>query len=167
MNQSMISIGEARTLWNSEQYMELGKRILDPMPLHQQPIWAARILKLVYEHSGLKHEAIETLLEISSNPDQWKMAKPHFSVIRRVLLEFDQKRTRKYVLSEEEKSLCGMLVLAEQTAKVTYNATDPFDEFDEDSGYWLVPLLHGFVKYPSWQSEVFSQKAWNTLMDFS
>jgi hypothetical protein len=29
------------------------------------------------------------------------------------------------------------LVLAELVAKVTYNETNPDDEFDEDSGWWV------------------------------
>ena len=35
----------------------------------------------------------------------------------------------------------GERVVAELVAKVTYNETDPDDEFDEDSGWWIAPCV--------------------------
>jgi len=166
MTETMISKDEARILWDNEQHMELGKRILEAMPLHQQPRWAGRILTLVYQTSGLTHETIDSLLTIIDNPEQWKMAKPQFTVIRDYFLTLSEKRDRG-TITPEENAINGTLVMAEQVAKVTYNATSPFDEFDEDSGYWIVKLLPGFIRTRSKQHTNFPQQAWETLMDFS
>ena len=43
--------------------------------------------------------------------------------------------------------------------KVTYNATNPNDEFDEDSGWWIVACLRGFVD-ARWKDEEFATAAW-------
>jgi hypothetical protein len=40
-----------------------------------------------------------------------------------------------------DRSLLHLLLLAEIAAKVMYNATQPDDPFDEDSGWWLAPCL--------------------------
>jgi hypothetical protein len=40
-------------------------------------------------------------------------------------------------LTKDQETLASLLLLAEMVAKVTYNATDPPDEFDENSGWWI------------------------------
>ena len=55
----------------------------------------------------------------------------------------------------------SLLSLAELVAKVTYNAVDPPDEFDEDSGWWIAASLRGFVDL--WMDDEFSKVAWSAL----
>jgi len=54
-----------------------------------------------------------------------------------------------------------LLSLAELVAKVTYNAVDPPDEFDEDSGWWIAASLRAFVE--RWNDTNFSEAAWSAL----
>jgi hypothetical protein len=51
--------------------------------------------------------------------------------------------------------------LAELVAKVTYNATDPPDRFDEDSGWWIAACLRDLVDRLG--DEEFSEAAWSAL----
>ena len=44
----------------------------------------------------------------------------------------------------QELELC-QLYLAENVAKVLYNATNPVDPFDEDSGWWTVSCLKDYL----------------------
>ena len=64
-------------------------------------------------------------------------------------------------LTKEQELLGWLLALAELVAKVTYNATDPQDEFDEDSGWWIAPCLKGFLD--SLNDNEFSNVAWSAL----
>jgi hypothetical protein len=48
--------------------------------------------------------------------------------------------------------------LAENVAKVLYNATDPRDEFDEDSGWWIVSCLKDILDVL--KDDEFSKVAW-------
>lgn len=43
--------------------------------------------------------------------------------------------------SPAEKLFLAQLCLAENVAKVVYNATNPPDPFDEDSGWWIAVCL--------------------------
>ena len=166
MNNKILLKNEALKLWNENKGIELGRLVFNEISINQQPVWAGKILTLVYGTSDLKHETIEELLDIINFPEKWKNGKIIFSKIRRSVLDFDKKQERKHTLSEEEIAICGMLILAEQVAKVTYNATSPFDEFDEDSGHWIPYLLRDFTKTTPWDSESFSQKAWEALINF-
>ena len=60
---------------------------------------------------------------------------------------------------------CGMqlhlFALAELVAKVTYNAAEPPDEFDQDSGWWIASELRYFVDL--WNDKSFSESAWLAL----
>jgi hypothetical protein len=55
-----------------------------------------------------------------------------------------------------------LLSLAELVAKVTYNAAEPPDPFDEDSGWWIAASIRGFVDH-RWKDQEFSEAAWSAL----
>jgi hypothetical protein len=65
-------------------------------------------------------------------------------------------------LTKEQKLLSYILSLAELVAKVTYNAVNPPDEFDEDSGWCLAPFLKGFADH-YWPDDEFRRAAWSAL----
>jgi hypothetical protein len=91
----------------------------------------------------------------------WGNSHRAFSTLRASTLELDElERTRG--LTEDQKLLGSILSLAELVAKVTYNATNPPDEFDEDSGWWIAACLKGFVDH-RWSDDEFSQAAWLAL----
>ena len=75
----------------------------------------------------------------------------------------DFERTCENGLTEEQKVQAWMLSLAELVAKVTYNATNPEDEFDEDSGWWIAVHMRWFIEH--WGDALFTDAAWNALCD--
>ena len=79
--------------------------------------------------------------------------------MRKSTLELDRIRERG--LTKDQELLGWLLALAELVAKVTYSATDPPDEFDEDSGWWIAPCLKGFLD--SLNDSEFSNAAWAAL----
>lgn len=151
---------QAYLLWQKGQSLDAGRLIFEKLPLQTRPIWAAKILKIVIEKAGIVDSSFRRILKIADNPDLWKDAHAAFSEIRREVLKLD--KLRQNGLSAEQDTFCCILSLAELVAKVTYNATEPSDEFDEDSGWWIVPSLRAFGD--SWKDAEFLEKAWNTVV---
>lgn len=140
--------------------MEAGRLIFEKLPTRVRPSWAARILRLVLERSGVQFSPIEHVLHLADNAAEWGDAHRAFSTLRDSMLELDEL-DRTQGLADDQKLLRWLLSLAELVAKVIYNATDPPDEFDEDSGWWIAACLRGFVDF--WNDEKFSKTAWSAL----
>jgi len=75
------------------------------------------------------------------------------------------KLEKAHFRSRSEKLLLPHLLLAELVAKVTYNATNPDDEFDEDSGWWIAVCLKDILDSVS--DSAFSEKMWQVLCNES
>ena len=137
-----------------------GGILFEKLPTDRRPAWAARSLRLVLDRSGLRSSPIERVLEVADNPAEWKDAHKLFSTLREETLKLDSLRVNG--LTEKEELLGCILSLAELVAKVTYNATNPPDEFDEDSGLWIASCLRGFVDH-QWNDKTFSEAAWKAI----
>lgn len=61
--------------------------------------------------------------------------------------------------------LKALLYVAENTAKVIYNATGSKDSFDRDSGAWLVRCSKEFADVVD--DEVFTEELWRVISDVS
>jgi len=150
---------EAAKHWNEGNTLEAGKIIFENLPNDKRPVWAAQILKFAVDNSGTRNKEIDRVLDIAATPKEWKSAKNAFSKIRDLTLDIDKKRNRG--LRKEQEVLGWVLALAELVAKVTYNATDPIDEFDEDSGWWVAQILKGFLDLE--KDDGLSKAAWLVL----
>jgi len=158
-NDNSNHLARAVQYWRGGQPLEAGKLIFENLPEDIRPKWASRILKLVVERSGVHSSPIEQVLYIADHTTEWRNAHRAFSTVRKSTLELDSIRERG--LTKEQELLGWLLALAELVAKVTYNATDPPDEFDEDSGWWIAPCLKGFLDLLS--DDEFSNAAWLAL----
>jgi hypothetical protein len=161
MNPESHTIKLAREFWDGGQPLKAGQLIFEELPIGKRPAWAASILRLVIEKSGIDSAPVENVLRIASSPAEWHTAHRAFTVIRALTLECDIKR-RNNELAPGEQMMGWVLALAELVAKVTYNATRPPDEFDEDSGWWLAACLRGFVDN-IWDDATFANSAWTAL----
>jgi hypothetical protein len=150
-------LSEARGLWNKGDALEAGKLIFENLPVGTRPQWAARVLRLVVDRTGVKSQPVEIAISIANSPNDWGKAHDAFSTVRHATLELD----RLSALSPQQTLLLELLVLAELVAKVTYNSTNPDDEFDEDSGWWIAPCLKDILD--SLNDEKFSAAAWSVL----
>ena len=114
--------------WQGEEPVEVGRIIFKQIAPINRPIWAASILELAT--SWIRHlPEIDYLIAIARDSKEWN--KGHIA--------FDQ--IRKLTLVNQESLLEPLLLLAENTAKVTYNETHPRDPFDEDSGWWIAESI--------------------------
>jgi hypothetical protein len=151
----------AAEFWKEGQPLEAGKLIFENLPSQTRPKWAAKILRLVLGRSGVDQTPFWMVLHTADHQAMWGNGHRAFSMLRGEVLKLDGLRSRGK-LASEQVLLAEVLSLAELVAKVTYNATDPPDEFDEDSGWWIAACLRGFVENV-WRDEEFSKAAWSAL----
>jgi hypothetical protein len=132
---------KARSRWTEGQTLEAGKLIFDSLPSEVRTQWANNILRLVVERTGIKSDVIERVISIANRPEDWGKAHDAFSAVRAKVSKLEGPAA----LNPQQQLLLRHLLLAELVAKVTYNATNPPDEFDEDSGWWIAPCLKGIL----------------------
>ena len=151
---------QAAEYWATGKPLEAGKLVYEGLPPKDRPRWAGRILKTVLNRSGIALTPFNQVLSTSEQEELWKYGNEVFDALRTATLRLDELRS--VGLSEDEKLLASILALAELVAKVIYNATNPLDEFDEDSGWWIAVCLRGFVDH-RWTDEDFALAAWSAL----
>ena len=121
---------QAQLFWQANQPREAGRLIWEHIPVKKRVEWATRVLSMVVERTGITSAPVNNVLQIANNPAKWRSAHDAFSMARSasIALSNDSNKT------PERMSLRHSLCLAEIVAKITYNATNPPDEFDEDNG---------------------------------
>jgi hypothetical protein len=159
-NQNSGCMERAKECWQSNQPLEAGRLIYENLPVEDRPLWAARILRLALEKSGADRSHFERILDTVDHPRQWGNGHRCFDILRQATLELDNLRRRR-ALTEDEEILAHLIFLAELVAKVTYNAVDPSDPFDENSGWRIAAALQWFTGI--WNDEVFAKAAWLAL----
>lgn len=139
-----------------EAGMEAGKLIFESLSNECRPKWAANILRAAVVRSGIKSQPIERVLAVADHPNEWGKAHDAFDSVRRASLTIVHSEFRG-----SQKSLLLCLDLAELVAQVTYNATNPPDEFDEDSGWYIVGHVRKIINLIN--DENFSRAMWSTI----
>ena len=156
-----FDVQKAKDYWNGSRSLEAGRLIYDNLPSEARPRWATQVLQIVVHKSDLPLPFLKETLDLSMNSRKWYRAHRLFDRIRRAALQLDQIQEKRS-WTKEEKLMSDMLGLAELACKVIYNASNPPDEFDSDSGYRLVSYLRYFVDI--WEDKNFSDLAWSTLI---
>jgi len=141
---------QAYDMWNAGQYLEAGRALCDGMPERGRPGWAAAVLSSVRAHVRATPE-IDTLLAIARDENWWSEGHQAFRALRDLTLRV-QGRDPIYE---------GVLLLAENVAKVTYNATHPRDHFDADAGWWVAPTFDYVVRRLN--DPLLTERAWAIL----
>jgi len=147
----------ASDYWRANQPLEAGRLIFESLPKEARLGWAKFILESVIKRTGVSADAIDNILNIARCPSEWRKAHDAFSRARRHALELSDLKDR----TPEQTLLLETLGLAELVAKVVYNVTNPVDEFDEDSGWWIAVCLKNILDLL--QDEEFSTMMWRAL----
>lgn len=150
---------EAEVLWKSGQALEAGRLIYEQLAVSARPYWAMSILSSVLSVTGHRIRSIEHLRRIAEDPEQWHYAHKAFSRIRKRTLRLER---RIWLTKKKELMLCE-LYLAENAAKVLYNATKPRDAFDEDSGWWIASCFKDCIDRID--GDELQISAWSVLSD--
>jgi hypothetical protein len=144
---------EAYRQWASGDPLKAGRQIYESLPNDRRPLWAASILNLCRSLIPRVPE-IDAIHELASNPSRWKKAHASFWPVRDLTLKAEGS-------TSTDPIYVGVLHVAENTAKVTYNASGEPMPFDEDAGWWLVSNLRYVVDKVD--DPEFEKKAWSIV----
>jgi hypothetical protein len=150
-------LSEADRCWKAGDYLNAGRALFERVPAPDRGKWACRVLASAAPAGTFNVPPVRELLGVCAQPDAWRGAKAIFSRIRHVTLKLEGRVFRR----RNHDARLNYVYLAENVAKVLYNATDPPDEFDEDAGWWVAICLRGFLEHdaaPDWE-----RKAWSIL----
>ncbi|MDB5288847.1 MAG: hypothetical protein JWL69_88 [Phycisphaerales bacterium] len=150
-------LDQAIKYWQRGQPLEAGRLIFENLPTEVRPQWASKILELVTKRTRVKSPAIEHILYIADHPSEWKNAHAASSSAGRSAAELKKLGIR----SAEQTLLSLNLALAIIVARVIYNSTNPPDEFDEDTGWWIASTLKRILEFIN--DDEFSQRMWSAL----
>ncbi len=142
LNHDSDYIERAADYWRQGHPLEAGQLIYESQPTEHRPEWASKILKLAITQSGIQFPPVENVIHTAKNAAEWRKAHKAFTTVRNSTLELLTIEER----TKEEELLLSLLGLAENVAKVIYNASNPQDPFDEDSGWWIAVALKDFLE---------------------
>ena len=115
----------------------VGVTIYSRVPDNRRPEWAASILTTCCARVSVVPKPITDVIELASEPAKWQLAHSAFSAVRELTLAADS-RLIKNITNR-------LLYVAENAAKVIYNASRSSAPFDRDSGAWLVRCAKEFA----------------------
>lgn len=115
--------------------LNIGRLIFENVPDNLKPFWSGLILSRFNSHVKNIPDSIKELYQIIENENRWTEAHVQFSKIRQFVLD------NKYDLPN------SYLLLAEKTAKVTYNASGQSAPFDANSGWYISSLALQIANY--------------------
>jgi len=142
-------IKEAKPCWEGGDPLKAGELLYEHIRQRHRPLWALEVLELCMPLTKGIPE-IDELCNIIRNPNRWTEAKEAFSSVRELTLETED--------SSSDTIYTGVLYLAENVAKVTYNASEEPAPFDYNSGYRIVSNLRYIVDQLG--DKTFENKAW-------
>ena len=142
-------IKEAKPYWEGGYPLKAGELLYEHIRQDYRPLWALEVLELCMPLTKSIAE-IDELCNIIRSPDRWAEAHEAFSSVRQLTLKTEHNNS--------DPIYTGVLSLAENVAKVTYNASGEPAPFDYNSGYRIVSDLRHIVDQLC--DNAFDNKAW-------
>ncbi|KAA5541908.1 hypothetical protein FYK55_17075 [Roseiconus nitratireducens] len=152
---SMTADKISREEWNTDP-LAAGVAIYSSVPNDRRPEWAASILAACCHRVANVPKPIQYVIDLASDPKKWKLAHDAFSRVRKLTLAAERRPI--------EKLDHYLLYVAENTAKVIYNASGSSAPFDRDPGAWLVRCAKEFADCEN--DPPFTFSLWSLLTDF-
>jgi hypothetical protein len=130
----------AEEAWRGGRPVEAGRVLYERLARKDRPAWALAVLDACYADQANIPREVEAVREIARDPSRWTEAHDAFSAVRRLVLR-NEKRT-----AVPTDVADGLLYLAENVAKVTYNASGASAPFDHDAGWWVASCARWVVE---------------------
>lgn len=140
----------SREAWNADP-LAAGVAIYSSVPNGRRPEWAANILAACCQRVGRVPKPVQNVIQLASETKKWKRAHDAFSGVRQLTLAAERKLDHY------------LLYVAENTAKVIYNASGSSAPFDEDSGAWLVRCAKEFADCEN--DPAFTMSLWSLITE--
>ena len=125
-----------REAWNADP-LGTGVAVYSRVPNDHRPEWAASILHACCGRVSTNPKPIEHVMHLAPDSANWKLAHDAFSGVRQLTLAAERRPI--------ENTDHYLLYVAENAAKVIYNASGSSAPFDQDSGAWLVRCAKEFA----------------------
>lgn len=106
-----------------------GERICASLSREELVAWAGQVLEAASALCEPVSE-VKAIVDATKDRSQWSSCMPLFSATRALLLRAERGST-------DRATIC-LLYLAENVAKVTYNASDGPAPFDAEAGAWIL-----------------------------
>jgi len=123
----------ALTAWRARQGRLCGRLLYEGFTRPQRVAWATRLLDLVLRQGEPPPAEVERVARLADEPDRWREGHDAFQDVRRLTLEAERAPA-----SPRSRGYTETLLLAENVAKVIYNASGEPAPFDFHCG-WLLP----------------------------
>ena len=140
-----------------EDALRVGAIVYAMVPNGDRPSWAAGILSKCCEKVGEVPTAVQVIPKLAVSSLLWSQAHSAFGKVRQMTLVAEREPT--------DMRRKALLYVAENAAKVIYNATGSQDAFDRDSGAWLVRCSKEFADLV--EDESFTTELWRVISDVS
>ena len=125
-----------REEWDADS-LRTGVAVYSFVSINVRPEWAALILAACCNGVAAVPKPVQHVLELARDSARWKLAHDAFSAVRQLTLAAERQPIGK--LDHY------LLYVAENAAKVIYNASGSSAPFDEDCGAWLVRCAKEFA----------------------
>lgn len=145
----------ARELWESGRPGEAGCELYERIPKIHWPGWAVDVLELVaLQVSPIPQ--VQAVLAFARDPEKWRHE--HYLLAHQV---FDAVRQCSIEHQPPDRLGEAVLILAENVAKVTYNAYGYPAPFDHHAAWKIAQVLQSFANHLD--DPEFSVQAWVAL----
>jgi hypothetical protein len=79
-----------RAEWIADSAVPLGRDLYEDLPVHERPVWAARVLGTCLRHLDLEVSALDEVYDVATDPKRWLQARDAFDAVRRLVLEEEE-----------------------------------------------------------------------------
>jgi hypothetical protein len=149
------AIKAARAMWDAARPLEAGRILFEAMPEDDRPSWAGAVLRFCCAYTPTVPAEVKAVLDLTGTRSAWHRGHLVFDALRRLTLRIEGNEM------PADTMLRGIVGVAENVAKVTYNATFPDDPFDADSGWWIASNVYWIQQRIA--DEAFDDRAWSVL----
>lgn len=142
--------------WRTGNALKAGEILFERLPASHRPRWAADVLAVCCSALDVVPAQVADLLEIARSAERWSEGHRAFDALRdEVLLVEHGHRTLPRLTFQ-------LLFVAENVARVVYNAGEPSDPFDRDGGWWVVATARAMVDQTG--DRDFESRVWAALV---
>ena len=142
------------SLWRQDDALRAGQLIYQAIPVASRPSWAGAVLEVCKERHGPVAE-VEAVGELAWIEEEWPKGHEAFTRARLLTLAYESG-------DKDDPVYEALLFVAENAAKVIYNASGRSAPFDRDCGTWLVVNARNMVEVV--KEERFERRVWQALL---
>jgi len=148
-------VAKAHELWDSGEPLEAGRILYEMLPVQERPGWAVGVFDVCCSALETVPPELDTVRALARTPSRWHEAHDAFQAVRRIVLAAEIAQPEAAPLPVR------VLLLAENVAKVTYNASGGSAPFDHNAGWRIASCARSVTDAVN--DGGFHDDVWNAL----